>query len=947
MGTEATPAAGIKKPVLTPKALIHQKYGSRACYRIEEVQHAVGNVCPGLVIQQQVRSLYRCCLDLPDLSVTSDTFTRKKDAEQSAAQIAVEKLGIQAKANSSTPEEAWNELVARISGLFTDEFLSSSHPLVGHFRVALRKEGDLFGMIPMSVIAACDVKVNSLCRIIDPKAESDAHIILLLISKAAKVSGSVCIIDDKFWIWKGGPYSSEAIESSLHHSSDCLESVNIEAIRIPCALEEEVGTLSLLVSDTKYYMDEIAKKLNVNNSSEVLISKTVGKASSEIKLYFPTPDGLLSASDSSNDPLGIVGDVKMGPLLNKRASYLSGQNIYGDAILANVGYTWRSTELFCEDVSLSAYYRMLVSKLPDGSYKLSREAILAAELPAVYTTRSNWKGSFPRDLLCLFCRQQRLLEPIFSVRNVNALESSPGFKEINTSELTEVQYANEVLSGVLDRDLDTSSGFQCEVKIFSKRQEVLIEYSSADTYRKESDAIQSSALKVLAWFKKYFKQLDMPMEELSSFGSTDNIKVHPIIFSQELAASSFVYDFKQMYITRNCSSFGSLFKNQSNLILQNGMILLNVEGPDSGVYPSSGSLTCISYAASLVREEDTAKIFLESNDEFEFEIGTGAVINQIEACVTQMSVNQVAQFVVELPSRDMILAAAGESANSLSQLSLRNCFLEFSVKVLCVTEPLEDRMEKALFNPPLSKQRVEFAVRHINESHAATLVDFGCGSGSLLDSLLEHTTSLEKIIGVDISHKSLTRAAKILHQKLTKNSVMQTCIRSTALYDGSITEFDSRLFGFDIGTCLEVIEHMEEDQACLFGDVALNLFCPRILIISTPNYEYNPILQRSASGTKEDDLEEKSGSCKFRNHDHKFEWTREQFEQWATNLAVRHDYSVQFSGVGGSGDVEPGFASQIAVFRRNPSHWLEEKCLPDGDSSHPYELVWEWTNKSL
>lgn len=40
-------------------------------------------------------------------------------------------------------------------------------------------------------------------------------------------------------------------------------------------------------------------------------------------------------------------------------------------------------------------------------------------------------------------------------------------------------------------------------------------------------------------------------------------------------------------------------------------------------------------------------------------------------------------------------------------------------------------------------------------------VDFGCGSGSLLDSLLDYSTSLEKIIGVDISQKSLSRAAKV------------------------------------------------------------------------------------------------------------------------------------------------------------------------------------------
>lgn len=43
----------------------------------------------------------------------------------------------------------------------------------------------------------------------------------------------------------------------------------------------------------------------------------------------------------------------------------------------------------------------------------------------------------------------------------------------------------------------------------------------------------------------------------------------------------------------------------------------------------------------------------------------------------------------------------------------------------------------------------------------AMKVDFGCGSGSLLDSLLDHTTTLEKVAGVDISRKSLIRAAKV------------------------------------------------------------------------------------------------------------------------------------------------------------------------------------------
>lgn len=36
--------------------------------------------------------------------------------------------------------------------------------------------------------------------------------------------------------------------------------------------------------------------------------------------------------------------------------------------------------------------------------------------------------------------------------------------------------------------------------------------------------------------------------------------------------------------------------------------------------------------------------------------------------------------------------------------------------------------------------------------------------------------------------------------------MMQTNVPTAVLYDGSITDYDSRLYGFDIGTCLEVMD---------------------------------------------------------------------------------------------------------------------------------------------
>lgn len=128
---------------------------------------------------------------------------------------------------------------------------------------------------------------------------------------------------------------------------------------------------------------------------------------------------------------------------------------------------------------------------------------------------------------------------------------------------------------------------------------------------------------------------------------------------------------------------------------------------------------------------------------------------------------------------------------------------------------------------------------------------------------------------------------------------------------------------------------MEEDEAFQFGKTVLTLSRPKLLIVSTPNYEYNKILHKSSLyHSKDKSISQRS---KFRSHEHKFEWTRAQFNHWASKLAKSHNYSVEFSGVGGSGNVDPGFASQIAVFKRKS--FTEVKKV----STQPYKVIWEWT----
>ncbi len=51
----------------------------------------------------------------------------------------------------------------------------------------------------------------------------------------------------------------------------------------------------------------------------------------------------------------------------------------------------------------------------------------------------------------------------------------------------------------------------------------------------------------------------------------------------------------------------------------------------------------------------------------------------------------------------------------------------------------------------------------------------------------------------------------------------------------------------------------------------------------------------------------------FRHKDHRFEWTRAEFQGWAEALAARHGYAVRFAPVGPE-DPDLGAPSQLAVF---------------------------------
>jgi hypothetical protein len=73
-------------------------------------------------------------------------------------------------------------------------------------------------------------------------------------------------------------------------------------------------------------------------------------------------------------------------------------------------------------------------------------------------------------------------------------------------------------------------------------------------------------------------------------------------------------------------------------------------------------------------------------------------------------------------------------------------------------------------------------------------------------------------------------------------------------------------------------------------------------VLTTPNVEYNVRWAALPAG-------------KFRHRDHRFEWTRAEFQGWAEGIARRFGYDVRFAPIGPEDD-EVGPPSQMAIFNR-------------------------------
>ena len=236
-------------------------------------------------------------------------------------------------------------------------------------------------------------------------------------------------------------------------------------------------------------------------------------------------------------------------------------------------------------------------------------------------------------------------------------------------------------------------------------------------------------------------------------------------------------------------------------------------------------------------------------------------------------------------------------------------------------------LEEAIFDPPLYKQRYHAVAKEIDRVKAKRVLDMGCSEAQFLPVIKAMCPRVQEIMGVDIDHSLLERRSPYLQPLSIEYVLKRENPLKMQLLHGSITKPAYNFVGIDFVSCIEVIEHLMPNDLKQVPEAIFGVLKPRTVAITTPNCEYN-VLFKDFSG--------------MRHWDHKFEWTRKEFEDWCGAIVEKFPYKVQFSGIG-----EPprdktslGCCSQMALFTRTVLHpWLN--VLSEPDERNEYEVVHE------
>jgi len=190
------------------------------------------------------------------------------------------------------------------------------------------------------------------------------------------------------------------------------------------------------------------------------------------------------------------------------------------------------------------------------------------------------------------------------------------------------------------------------------------------------------------------------------------------------------------------------------------------------------------------------------------------------------------------------------------------------------------------------QQRLDAVHAAVMESGATTVLDLGCGEGHLLTRLAEEPR-IQRIVGIDLSRPALDRLRGRLDAAPCRTGAQIDLIH------GSLVEVGLSFRNFDAALLVETVEHVRPEHLSAIERSVFGTMCPRLVVITTPNAEFNALLGVPRH--------------RFRHPDHHFEWDRAMFGRWVAGVAARNGYDVVRHDIAGRHTVLGG-ASQMAVF---------------------------------
>ncbi|KAG1744045.1 uncharacterized protein EDB91DRAFT_208253 [Suillus paluster] len=264
----------------------------------------------------------------------------------------------------------------------------------------------------------------------------------------------------------------------------------------------------------------------------------------------------------------------------------------------------------------------------------------------------------------------------------------------------------------------------------------------------------------------------------------------------------------------------------------------------------------------------------------------------------------------------------------------------------------EDAQLRVTFFPPLYLQRRIWVLDILRREQVTEIVDIGCGEGQLLAVLCQPAPSLSppspgvlvspsdatssaleesdldlhptRIAGLDISSHALASAIEDTAPASANASYTRWEPLEVNIWHGGLEVFNPAFVNAECILATEVIEHLPENILVNFAPMIMGVYHPRLLLVTTPSYGFNarfsPPGLTDPSGFPDPT---KRTNRVFRHHDHKFEWTTEEFREWCEGVAQEWGYQVETATIGRAlekdewgRDEELGGASQVTVFNR-------------------------------